>query len=157
MTTKGLRGDGHDAPVIYCRDGSIGLAITAVPASAETDVCKDYRRALEAYDYAVERFSEARDANQDYGLEYEIWAATQERLDRARYAVRRTLDEKAGPVFDAMFTLGNALEATRHAVGFWWQHTKNFNHAPEYVAAKLEDVKRAFDTFQSAAFEQVCR
>ena len=136
---------------------SIGLAITAVPASAQTDVCKDYRRALEAHDYAQDQFSEAFDANQDYGLEIEIIAATQERLERARYAVRRTLDEKAGPAFDAMFTLGNALEATRNAVSAWSQLTKDFNHAPEYVAAKLEKVKGAFHTFQRAAFEQVCR
>ena len=136
---------------------SIGLAITAVPASAQTDVCKDYRRALEAHDYAQDQFIKAFDAKQDYGLELEIMAATQERLERARYAVRRTLDEKAGPAFDAMFTLGNALEVTRSAVGTWWQRIKNFNHAPEYVQAKLEEVKRAFHTFQRAAFERVCR
>ena len=136
---------------------SIGLALTAVPASAQTDVCKDYRRALEAHDYAEDRLIEAFDANQDYGLEIEIMAATQERLERARYAVRRTLDEKAGRAFDAMFTLGNALEATRNAVSTWSQQIKNFNHAPEYVAGELEEVKRAFHTFQRAAFERVCR
>ena len=102
---------------------SIGLALTAVPASAQTDLCKDYRRALEAHDYAQDQFSEAFNANQDYGLEIEIIAATQERLERARYAVRRTLDEKAGPAFDAMFTLGNALQATRNAVSVWSQLT----------------------------------
>ena len=134
---------------------SIGLALTAVPASAQTDVCKDYRRALEAHDYAEDRFKEAHHANQGYGLELEIMFATGDRLERARYAVRRTLDEKAGAAFDAMFTLDNALEATRQALGVWTP--QNVNHAPEYVAGKLEEVKGAFLTFQRAAFERVFR